>query len=64
MGQAKLRGSRELRVKLARAKRVDEIRKRVEAHARQQAEQQPVSHAQNMRHAALLGLGSAMGVIP
>lgn len=64
MGEANRRGNRELRVKLARAKRVDEIRKKAEAHARKQTEQQPATHEQNMRNAMLLGLGSAMGVMP
>lgn len=64
MGEANRRGNRELRVKLARAKRVDEIRKKAEEHARKQAEQQPPTHEQNMRNAMLLGLGSAMGVMP
>lgn len=64
MGEANRRGNRELRVKLARAKRVDEIRKKAEAHARKQAEQQLPTHGQNMRNAMLLGLGSAMGVMP
>ncbi len=64
MGEANRRGNRELRVKLARAKRVDEIRKKAEAHARKQAEQHLPTHEQNMRNAMLLGLGGAMGVIP
>lgn len=64
MGEANRRGNRELRIKLARAKRVDEIRKKAEAHARKQAEQRTATHEQNMRNAMLLGLGGAMGVIP
>lgn len=64
MGEANRRGNRELRIKLARAKRVDEIRMKAEAHARKQAEQRLATHEQNMRNAMLMGLGGAMGVIP
>lgn len=63
MGQAKLRGPREVRVKLARAKRVEEIRaiaaKRQQDAAALTEEELQQQHQTNMRLAQMMGLAAA-----
>lgn len=63
MGQAKLRGPREVRVKLARAKRVEEIRaiaaKRQQDAAALTEEELQQQHQTNMKMAQMIGLVAA-----
>lgn len=63
MGQAKLRGPREVRVKLARAKRVEEIRasvaKRQQDAAAMTEEELEQRHKTNMQMAQMIGMVAA-----
>ncbi len=63
MGQAKLRGPREVRVKLARAKRVEEIRasvaKRQQDAAALTEEELEQRHKTNMQMAQMIGMVAA-----
>ncbi len=63
MGQARLRGPREVRVKLARAKRVEEIRasaaKRQQDAAALTEEELEQRHKTNMQMAQMIGMVAA-----
>lgn len=68
MGQARLRGDRATRVKLARIKRTEDILARAKASAVAEAaltdEEREKRHLDRMKVAQLMGLAAAAGISP